>query len=78
MEDNEEESPEEELPEHSGLTSSEEAFMRGYLDDDNETAECTECGCLLDEATKPLKKEIDEEELLFCSKSCLEDYRDSF
>jgi len=57
-----------------GASSSEKAFMQGYLDEDDGT-ECVECGSAIQEEGH--KKEIDGEMHKFCSKSCLEEFEES-
>lgn len=77
MEDYDYESDEEEVEspiEQGGLSSTEEGFMKGYLDEDK-VKECAECGAAL--RHNSLAKEIDGEELNFCSRSCAEDYKES-
>ena len=64
------------LEENDSIDEAEEAFMQGYLNEE-EILECAECGLSLDEITKPIRKELNDEEVLFCSKSCLQDYEES-
>lgn len=58
------------------ITSSEQVFLDGYHEQP-QAVECAECSCLLEEAAKVLKKVFEDEELLFCSRSCIRDYQDS-
>lgn len=77
MEDYDYESDEEEVEspiEQGGLSSTEEGFMKGYLDED-EIKECSECGTALRNSV--IAKEIEGEELYFCSRSCVEEYKES-
>lgn len=62
------------LLEQGGLSSTEEGFMKGYLSDD-EVKECTECGTTLSDGS--VTREVDDEEMIFCSKSCADDYEES-
>lgn len=55
--------------------SAEEGFMKGYLDEE-EIAECSECGSALREDST-LSKEIDGEEFHFCSKTCAREFKES-
>lgn len=52
----------------------EDAFMRGYSEEEK-VDECAECGCALKE--KKVTKEIEGEVYRFCSEDCLEDFEDS-
>ncbi len=66
---------EEELLEDGEVTSSEEAFMKGY-NDEADVPECAECGTAIerDEAS-PI--EIEGEQYLFCSNVCQEEFKDT-
>jgi hypothetical protein len=72
----EEELQKNQVIEQGGLSSSEEAFMHGYMDDED-IPECSECGGALDDEKTVVKKEIDGENLSFCSKTCVEDFEES-
>ncbi len=61
--------------EEGSLNSSEEAFMKGY-DDEEKIPECEECGSRIDEE-QILKVEIDGEEHIFCTKVCAQEYEES-
>ena len=65
----------EELVAQGGMDSNEEAFMQGYEQDD-EVVECAECGSAVSDE-KRVVKTINEEEQIFCSQSCAEDYEES-
>tara|TARA_Y100000310_G_C20069345_1_gene528618 strand:- start:83 stop:319 length:237 start_codon:yes stop_codon:yes gene_type:complete len=67
---------EEKVLEQGGLSSEEEGFMQGYLDEE-ETPECSECGAALDDEKNIIRKELDDELQAFCSKSCSEEFEDS-
>ncbi|PIN76459.1 hypothetical protein COV17_02410 [Candidatus Woesearchaeota archaeon CG10_big_fil_rev_8_21_14_0_10_36_11] len=72
----EEETPSEKHSvEEGNINSSEEAFMQGYMDDE-EVEECAECGTAV-EKEKKVVKEINGEELTFCSKTCAHEYEES-
>jgi hypothetical protein len=62
--------------EQGGLSSEEKGFMQGYLDED-ETPECAECGAALDNEKTLIKKEIEEESYVFCSKICSDEFQES-
>ena len=76
MEEYGEDDSKESFIEQEGLSSEEKGFMQGYLDDD-EAPECSECGAALNDDKNLIKKEIDEEPHLFCSKSCSEEFEES-
>ncbi|MBT4935857.1 hypothetical protein HOL21_01620 [Candidatus Woesearchaeota archaeon] len=61
--------------EEGNINSSEEAFMQGY-NDDEDVEECAECGTAV-EKEKKLIKEIDGEEMAFCSETCVKEYMES-
>lgn len=75
MDDGEHDPTEEQLVDQGGLESNEEAFMKGYREDE-EVEECAECGAAVDEEKKVVK-EIDGEKLTFCSKVCVKEYEES-
>ena len=57
------------------VDSTEEGFMKGYMDEGN-VEECEECGSAVDKEHKELR-EIDGETHLFCSKTCAEEFEES-
>jgi len=57
------------------LESSEEGFLRGYSDEE-EVGECAECGSAVNEENR-IEKEIDGEQVVFCSKMCAEEFEES-
>lgn len=57
------------LPDEDG----EGAFLSGFMDDE-EVIECAECGSAVGE--KPVKRTFEGEEQIFCSRDCLEDFKD--
>lgn len=65
---------EEELLDEGSISAEEEAFMRGYSDDE-EISTCEECGAAL--GKKVVKKEIDGETHRFCSELCAKEYEES-
>jgi len=76
MEEYGEENSQESFIEQEGLSSEEKGFMQGYLDDDK-APECSECGGALNDEKNVVKKNIDDEEQLFCSKICSEEFEES-
>jgi hypothetical protein len=60
--------------EDESASSSEKAFMKGYLDKD-EDVECAECGSALREEV--IKKELEGQVCHFCSMLCAEEYEES-
>lgn len=58
------------------LSSPEEGFMQGYMDD-GEVGECAECGVALTEEKRTVTKSFEEEAYFFCSESCASDFKDS-
>ncbi len=64
----------EQMLEEGEIDSSEEAFMRGYSEDD-EVEECAECGAAIHE--KKIVKTIEEEPRSFCSEICVKEYEES-
>ena len=61
--------------EEDEISSQEDGFMRGYLDEE-ETKECAECGAAVAEE-KAITKEIEGENYSFCSRTCAQDFEDS-
>jgi hypothetical protein len=72
----EEEVTENKSIEQGGLSSSEEAFMQGYLEDGN-VPECAECGGALDDDKTLVSRDIEEEKLNFCSSTCADEFEES-
>ena len=68
-----EENVESQVIEQGGLSSTEEGFMKGYMDEE-EVRECSECGTALTNSS--IEKEVDGEDLGFCSKSCVQEYQE--
>ena len=64
----------EQMLEQGEIDSSEEAFMRGYSEDE-EVEECAECGAAIHE--KKVVKTIEEEPRIFCSEICAKEYEES-
>jgi len=62
-------------PDEIDSDSPEEAFMRGYSEEEK-IEECAECGSALDEEKK-IVKHIDGEAYHFCSEDCVEDFEES-
>ncbi len=60
--------------EEGGLDSSEEAFMKGY-DNEEKIKECPECGASIEE-DEGIVTEIDGENKTFCSEICVNDYKE--
>jgi len=60
--------------EEGGLDSSEEAFMKGY-DNEEKIKECPECGASIEE-DEGIELEIDGDKQKFCSKVCADDYKE--
>jgi hypothetical protein len=75
MFDGEHDATEEQMVDQGGLDSSEEAFMKGYSEDE-EVIECAECGAAVNDEKKIVEL-IDEEEHTFCSETCLKDFKES-
>ena len=73
--DGEHDATEEQMLEQGGLDSTEEAFMKGYSEDEDVT-ECAECGSAISEE-KTITKEIDGEKNFFCSEKCVKDFKES-
>ena len=69
---------EEEKERHYGDDDSVEnsGFMKGFMND-KEGNVCAECDSAVDQ-DKLILKEFDGDQQMFCSKSCLEDYTESF
>ena len=57
------------------ISSTEEAFMKGYNEEGDEL-ECEECGSALNDIN-PISKDIEGEAHHFCTASCAEDYEES-
>ncbi|MBR9683214.1 hypothetical protein GOV03_01620 [Candidatus Woesearchaeota archaeon] len=64
---------EEELLDEDGISTEEEAFMRGYSDEDEEVT-CAECGIAIQ--GEHLTKEISGENHKFCSKDCVQEFEE--
>ena len=71
----EQDSQGEQLVEHGEIDSTEEAFIRGYSEEDN-VIECAECGAAVNEEKKVIK-EINDEEYIFCSELCAKEFAES-
>ena len=56
------------------ISVEEEAFMRGYSDEE-EVATCAECGIAI--KGEHLSKEVDGETHKFCSKDCIREFEES-
>jgi len=56
------------------ISVEEEAFMRGYSDEEEEVT-CAECGIAIQ--GEHLTKEIDGEPHKFCSKDCIQEFEES-
>jgi hypothetical protein len=69
------ENQEEPSIEDGAVDSNEEAFMKGY-NDDEKIEECEECGEALNPDNR-LVQVIDEEQHIFCSKTCAKEYEES-
>tara|TARA_Y100000031_G_C8128079_1_gene341506 strand:- start:281 stop:508 length:228 start_codon:yes stop_codon:yes gene_type:complete len=54
--------------------STEEGFLQGF-ESEEDPEECAECGKAL--RGKPIIREVENEQLKFCSEDCAEDYEDS-
>lgn len=65
---------EEELLEEGSISSEEEAFMRGYEDEEEEVT-CDECGTAI--RGKKIKKKVEGEIYHFCSKDCAEEFEEN-
>ncbi len=74
FDDDEEVAAVEEPTEETDASSTDEGFMKGYLDE-KEAVECAECGTAIVEHKK-VTKEFEGESYVFCSKDCAEDYED--
>lgn len=64
----------EELLDDGSISAGEEAFMRGYSDEEEEIT-CAECGIAI--PGKSLTKLIDGEDHHFCSKECIREFEES-
>lgn len=71
---NEKDHSEGQVSDEGSLESSEEGFMEGYANDE-EVEECTECGLAID-GEKKVVREIEGEQLVFCSKACADEYEE--
>jgi hypothetical protein len=69
----EKEPTEEELLDEDSISAEEEAFMRGYSDEEEEIV-CAECGVAI--RGKSLTKEIDGETHRFCSDDCVKEFEE--
>ncbi len=56
------------------ISSTEEAFMKGY-EDEADVEECAECGSAVPEL-KGLSKDIGGEEFMFCSNECAVEFEE--
>lgn len=70
-----EEETSEETTKEEEVDSSEDGFMKGYLDED-EAPECVECGAAVREERK-IVREIDGETYVFCSGNCADEFEES-
>ena len=62
--------------EEGAVDSSEAAFMHGYNADGDNVKECEECGGSIQE--DEVSKEIEGEVHIFCSKTCAEEFTESY
>lgn len=69
----EKEPSEDELLDEGSISAGEEAFMRGYSDEE-ETVTCAECGVAI--RGKSLIKEVDGENHNFCSEGCAKEFEE--
>lgn len=72
--DSREEPTEEELLEEGNISAEEEAFMRGYSEEE-ETPVCDECGTAI--KGKKITKLIDGDTFTFCCKECAKEFSES-
>ena len=56
------------------ISSTEEAFMKGY-NNEGDSEECEECGSSLSDVT-PIIKEVDGEAHKFCTKVCADEFEE--
>ena len=57
-------------------SSSEEGFMKGYLNED-EVKECCECGAAIKNEKQVVVREVEGEQFAFCSDNCADEFEDS-
>lgn len=76
LDETENDPSEEQLLEQGEIESTEEAFLRGYAEDE-EVTECAECGKAIEREDKRVSKEINNETYTFCSKDCAKDFEES-
>lgn len=57
-------------------SSSEEGFMKGYLNED-EVKECCECGVAIKNEKQVVVREVEGEQFTFCSDNCADEFEDS-
>lgn len=69
----EKEPTEEELLEAGSISSEEEAFMRGYTDEE-EVVTCDECGVAI--RGKPIIRKLEGETYNFCSEECAGEFEE--
>ncbi len=65
----------EKILEDEESSSDDEGFMKGY-NDEAEANECAECGTAVTEEKKVVRK-IEEDEYVFCSASCADEFEES-
>lgn len=65
---------EEKLEEADAASEEEEGFIQGYKEDDD-VAECAECGIAI-RTDKRVKRDINSEEYTFCSKDCADEFEE--
>ena len=65
----------EENKEDADSTSDDEGFIDGFMEEE-EAAECAECGGAVTEEKK-VTKQIEEEEYTFCSEECAKEFQES-
>ena len=65
----------EELLEDGEVSSEEEAFMKGY-NNDEEVVECVECGSAIPPG-KEVVKDVEGEKYKFCSKICADEFEEN-
>ena len=71
----EQDATEGQLVEQGGMDSNEEAFMKGYTEDDV-VIECAECGGAVTEEKRVIE-EIDGEKQVFCCADCAKEFKES-
>ena len=57
-------------------SSSEEGFMKGYLNEE-EVKECCECGTAIKNEKQLITREIEGEQFAFCSQNCADEFEES-